>query len=58
VKTLANPVANANVGNIIIVLPDFDSDCSCAAGEMYDTVIGNRPNEQGLIDDHNPAVYK
>jgi hypothetical protein len=24
---------------------------------MYDTVIGNRPNEQGLIDVHNPAVY-
>ena len=24
---------------------------------MYDTVIGNRPNEHGLIDVHNPAVY-
>ena len=24
---------------------------------MYDTVIGNNPNEHGLNDVHNPAVY-
>jgi hypothetical protein len=53
VKTLANPAANANVGNIVLLLDDSDA----AAVEMYDTVIGSRPNEHGLIDVHKPAVY-
>jgi hypothetical protein len=71
VKTLANPTANANVGNIVLeldvlLLPllllsffllDDDSSDVAAAVEMYDTVIGNRPNEHGLIDVHKPAVY-
>ena len=48
VNTIANPAANANVGNMV-----FLSCLSLAALVMYDTVIGSRPKEHGLKLVHN-----
>ena len=52
VKTIARPAANASVGATV-----FPSSESFVAVDMYDTVIGSRPREQGLNDVQRPAAY-
>jgi hypothetical protein len=51
VNTTVNPIAYANVGNIV-----FLSFRSLAALEMYDIVMGNNPKEHGLKEVTNPAA--